>query len=131
LARLDITLKQLQTSILACANCPRLAAWRKKTAKGKVRRLINYDYWGKPLPGFGDIRAEVLIAGLTPAASYRELELLQIKNSPKFGHGVVFPFNNRITLPGSFHPGRQNTFTNRLTEPIFDAVFEKAKSLLS
>ena len=131
MARLDSTLKQLQTSILACTKYPRHAAWRKKTVREKVRSFINYDYWEELLPGFGDIRTEVLIAGLTAAASYRELELLQIKNSPKFGHGVVFPFNNRITLPGSFHPGRQNTFTNRLTEPIFDAVFEKAKSLLS
>jgi uracil-DNA glycosylase len=131
LARLDSTLKQLQTSIIACTKYPRLAAWRKKTAREKIRRFIDYDYWGKSLPGFGDILAEVLIAGLAPAAIYWELGLLQTKNSPKFGHTVVFPVNDRITLLGSFHPGRQNTFANRLTEPIFDAAFEKAKSLLS
>lgn len=229
MARLDRTLKELQTSIVACQKCPRLTAWRKKISEEKVRRFANCDYWGKPLPGFGDAHAEVLIAGLAPAAHggnrtgriftgdksgdwlfralwkagfasqaesisrrdgmkltncfitaccrclppqnkllleeirncrpflleeitllkkvkvviglgkigfdaivacYRELGLLKAERKPKFGHGAVFHLNNSVTLIGSFHPSQQNTFTKRLTESMFDAVFEKAKSVL-
>ena len=229
MARLDRTLKEFQTSIVACQKCPRLTAWRKKISEEKVRRFANCDYWGKPLPGFGDAHAEVFIAGLAPAAhggnrtgriftgdksgdwlfralwkagfasqaesisrrdgmkltncfitaccrcsppqnkllleeirncrpflleeitllkkvkvvvglgkigfdaivaSYRELGLLKAERNPKFGHSAVFHLNNRVTLIGSFHPSQQNTFTKRLTESMFDAVFEKAKSVL-
>lgn len=49
---------------------------------------------------------------------------------PKFGHGLVYELNEQVTLIGSYHPSQQNTFTGRLTEPMFDQVFERAKKLL-
>lgn len=49
---------------------------------------------------------------------------------PKFGHCEVFQFANGITLIGSYHPSQQNTFTGRLTEPMFDRVFKKINRLL-
>jgi uracil-DNA glycosylase family 4 len=49
---------------------------------------------------------------------------------PKFGHGEVFKFNNGMTMIGSYHPSQQNTFTKRLTEPMFDRVFAQVKRLL-
>jgi uracil-DNA glycosylase len=64
-------------------------------------------------------------------SSYRELGLLSTPCKPKFVHGFDFHLNTRVTLIGSYHPSQQNTFTKRLTEPMFDAVFEKAKSILS
>ncbi len=50
---------------------------------------------------------------------------------PTFGHGLVYEFNDGITLIGSYHPSQQNTFTGRLTEPMFDQVFSLARKQLS
>jgi uracil-DNA glycosylase family 4 len=63
--------------------------------------------------------------------AYRELGLTALKVRPKFAHGAVCKLNERVTLLGSFHPSQQNTFTGKLTQPMFDAVFRKAKRLIS
>lgn len=49
---------------------------------------------------------------------------------PKFGHGETIPLGGNRWLVGSYHPSQQNTFTGRLTEPMFDSVFAKARSLI-
>lgn len=51
-----------------CRACPRLVAWREEVARTKVARFAAQDYWGRPVPGFGDPRARVLVLGLAPAA---------------------------------------------------------------
>jgi uracil-DNA glycosylase len=58
----------LDTSILTCRLCPRLVAWREETGRVKRRAYCDDDYWGKPVPGFGDLAARVLIVGLAPGA---------------------------------------------------------------
>ncbi len=58
----------LQEAITACRKCPRLVAHREETARVKVRRFRDWNYWGKPVPGFGDAKARLLIVGLAPAA---------------------------------------------------------------
>jgi uracil-DNA glycosylase family 4 len=58
----------LQDQIVACELCPRLVAWRTAVAREKVRRFEDQDYWGKPVPSFGDPNARMLILGLAPAA---------------------------------------------------------------
>lgn len=63
--------------------------------------------------------------------AYRELGLTSLKTRPKFAHGATYKLNDRVTLIGSFHPSQQNTFTGRLTQPMFDAVFRKAKTLIN
>jgi uracil-DNA glycosylase len=62
------TLTQLNNEIIHCKRCPRLISYIKKIAKTKVKRFKDENYWGKPLPGFGDPHARLLLIGLAPAA---------------------------------------------------------------
>ncbi len=61
-------LAELTAEIVACRRCPRLVAWRERVAREKVARYRDETYWGRPLPGFGDPDARILIIGLAPAA---------------------------------------------------------------
>ncbi|MBA3297889.1 MAG: uracil-DNA glycosylase [Acidobacteria bacterium] len=214
----------LTAEIVACRRCPRLVAWRELVAREKVARFRDEEYWGRPIPGFGDADGRILVLGLAPAAHggnrtgrvftgdasgdflwpalhragladravsrraddgltltdvyiaaavrcappankptvlerdtcapflVRELALLAnirvvlalgafgwdaalralaalgnqpARGKPRFGHGAearVGPF----LLLGSYHPSQQNTFTGRLTAPMFDGVIERA-----
>ena len=215
-----IGLDELELSITSCRKCPRLVAWREQVALEKRAAFRDWDYWGKPVPGFGDPSARVYVLGLAPAAHggnrtgrvftgdrsgdwlfsslYRtgfanqptsvtaddglELKdlfvaaavrcappankplpserdnclpyaaaeirllrprvivclgsfawdaaarLLQIRPKPRFGHAVEYTADT-ITLLGSYHPSQQNTFTGKLTEPMMDAVFIRAREL--
>jgi uracil-DNA glycosylase len=58
----------LHDEIIACRACPRLVAWRERVAREKRAMFRDRDYWGKPVPGFGDPSARFLILGLAPAA---------------------------------------------------------------
>jgi uracil-DNA glycosylase family 4 len=58
----------LDEEIVACRRCPRLVDYREKVAREKRRAFREWTYWGKPVPGFGDARAQLLILGLAPAA---------------------------------------------------------------
>ncbi|MEX2115470.1 MAG: uracil-DNA glycosylase [Bacteroidota bacterium] len=219
----------LEKEILRCTQCPRLVRWREKIAREKTRRFMDWDYWGKPIPGYGDPNARLLLVGLAPAAHggnrtgrmftgdrsgdwlyrslhkagfaargesisrddgqrlidcyitatcrcapplnkllpaeirkcrpflHRELQLLKnlsvviglgrigfesafqsfqelgwtdLGKKPSFHHGAAVNLNSRVILLGSFHPSQQNTFTGRLTEPMFDAIFARASKLL-
>ncbi len=219
----------LEKKILRCTQCPRLVRWREKIAREKVKRFHDWKYWGKPVPGYGDPDARVLLVGLAPAAHggnrtgrmftgdrsgdwlyrglhkagfalraesisredgqklidcyitatcrcapplnkllpaeirkcrpylHRELQLLKNLNvviglgkigfesafqsfrelgwtdlgkKPAFQHGTAVKLNGKVTLLGSFHPSQQNTFTGRLTESMFDAIFDMASKLL-
>jgi uracil-DNA glycosylase family 4 len=61
-------LAELTAEIVACRRCPRLVAWREQVAREKVARFRDETYWGRPVPGFGDPAARILIVGLAPAA---------------------------------------------------------------
>ncbi|MGC8873487.1 MAG: uracil-DNA glycosylase [Chloroflexia bacterium] len=218
----------LNGEIVSCRACPRLVAWREEVARTKRRAYQDLPYWGRPVPGFGDRQARLLVLGLAPAAHganrtgrmfsgdsagrtlipalyragfanqpesegpgdglvlrdlfltavcrcappgnrptpqeicncwrfwTRELELLPrlrvvvalghvafeayvrwyreqgaLSGRPAFGHGVlVRPEGDLPVLIGSYHPSRQNTNTGRLTPPMLDEVFRRARSLL-
>jgi uracil-DNA glycosylase family 4 len=223
------SLPTLADEIVRCRRCPRLVEWREHSAAHPPRRYRDDDYWGRPLPGFGDPAAPVIVVGLAPAAhggnrtgrvftgdrsgdwlfaalhrggfanrpeserrgdglrlrgAYitavnrcappanrptpterdnclpyleRELELLARsrvlvalgsfawdgalravralgepvpKPKPRFTHGTETAVG-RWTLLGCFHPSQQNTFTGKLTEPMLDQVFERARELAS
>ncbi len=61
-------LERIQTNVVACRACPRLVAWREEVAREKVARFADQEYWGRPVPGYGDPKACVMIVGLAPAA---------------------------------------------------------------
>jgi uracil-DNA glycosylase len=211
-------LEELQERVTRCRRCPRLVEWRERVAREKRAAFADEDYWGRPVPGFGDPEARVFVLGLAPAAHggnrtgrvftgdrsgdwlfgsmYRtgfanqpesvsaddglelrdafvaaavrcappankplpeerdnclpyaaeELELIRpavivclgkfawdaacvlhsVRPRPRFGHLAEFAIPDGPVLLGSFHPSQQNTFTGKLTEPMLDAVFERA-----
>jgi uracil-DNA glycosylase len=61
-------LKILNQEIVACVRCPRLVAYRAEIGRVKRRAYRDWDYWAKPIPGFGDPRARLLLIGLAPGA---------------------------------------------------------------
>jgi uracil-DNA glycosylase len=217
-----IGLPELELSITRCRKCPRLVEWRERVAREKRSAFRDWDYWGRPLPGFGDPAARIYILGLAPAAHggnrtgrvftgdrsgdwlfgslYRTgfanqptsvsrddglelrgafvaaavrcappankplpserdnclpyaaaelallgdlraivclgsfawdaaIRLLSVKPKPKFGHAVEHTTEAGPTLIGCYHPSQQNTFTGKLTEPMLDAVFTRAREI--
>lgn len=215
----------IQKEIAACTKCSRLIPYCQEIAREKRKAFLTETYWGKPVPSFGNLSAELVIVGLAPAAHganrtgrmftgdrsgewlYRALhragfasqptsthrddslrlintyitavvkcappdnkptlqeittcseflkrEILLLKKAkvyialgqiafngvwpliekekkkkPKFAHGTVIELSSGKTLILSYHPSQQNTFTGRLTEPMFDFIFNEARSRL-
>ncbi len=65
---MTIKLNKLNNTIIKCKKCPRLIKFIKKISVEKRKQNINENYWGKPVAGFGDLNAKLLILGLAPAA---------------------------------------------------------------
>jgi len=63
-----VTLERIANDVVACERCPRLREYCEQIAREKKREFRDWDYWGKPVPGFGDADARLLIVGLAPAA---------------------------------------------------------------
>jgi uracil-DNA glycosylase family 4 len=217
-----MALDKLQVRIESCRRCPRLVEWRERVAVEKRASYADQEYWGRPVPGFGDHNARIAIVGLAPAAHganrtgrmftgdrsgdwlyaglhraglanqaeavsiddglvlndvwvtsavkcappdnkptaeeqntcrsflNEELDALSglrvllalggigaaavarhfdIRPRPKFGHGVEVRIDDRLTLLCSYHVSQQNTFTGRLTEPMLDGIFDRARLL--
>ena len=62
------SLARVEAEVVACRACPRLVAWREQVAREKRASFRDQDYWGRPVPGFGDPAARLLVVGLAPAA---------------------------------------------------------------
>ena len=65
---LDQNIKKIRNEIVSCKRCPRLVEFRTKISKEKRKSYMDWDYWGKPVPGYGDDNSKLLILGLAPAA---------------------------------------------------------------
>src|SRR5688572_31423992 len=61
-------LKSLEQEVIAWRRCERLVAWREKVAREKRAAFRDWEYWGRPVPGFGDPEARLMVVGLAPAA---------------------------------------------------------------
>ena len=61
-------LDKIEQDLISCRKCPRLVAWREEVACVKRKAYRDQDYWGKPVPGFGDPQARILVLGLAPGA---------------------------------------------------------------
>src|SRR5438552_1528477 len=65
---MEDSLERVTAEVIECRKCPRLVAWREQVAREKRAAFKNEEYWGRPLPAFGDPHAELLVVGLAPAA---------------------------------------------------------------
>ncbi len=85
-------LVQLNRDVVGCARCPRLVEYRERIAREKRRAYLDCEYWGKPVPGFGDPNARVLVLGLAPGAhgSNRTGRPFTGDASGKFMYPVLF-----------------------------------------
>ena len=61
-------LERLNRELVECRRCPRLVEWRERVAREKRAAFRDQEYWGRPVPGFGDPDGRVLVFGLAPAA---------------------------------------------------------------
>jgi uracil-DNA glycosylase len=61
-------LERIAAAVVGCRSCPRLVEWRERVARDKTVRFADQTYWGRPVPGFGDPAAGILVVGLAPAA---------------------------------------------------------------
>src|SRR3954462_2515743 len=95
----------LNKDVVACTRCPRLVAYREQIARDKRRAYRDWDYWGKPVPGFGDPDARVLIMGLAPGAH----------GSNRTGRPFTGDAAGKFMYPGLFENGftKQPTATDR------------------
>jgi uracil-DNA glycosylase family 4 len=64
----DEVWERLNAEVVSCRRCPRLVGWREEVARTKRRAYVDWDYWGRAVPGFGDREARLLIIGLAPGA---------------------------------------------------------------
>src|SRR5436190_1421759 len=149
-------LNQLNREVISCTKCPRLVEYREKIAREKRRAYLTCDYWGKPVPGFGDADARVLVMGLAPGAHgsnrtgrpftgdasgnfmYPVLfetgfasraGVISSRTPYLFQHGATYRMPDGKTLIASYHPSNQNTQTGKLTRDMFLKVFKQAKAL--
>jgi uracil-DNA glycosylase len=86
------SLRQINEEIILCRKCPRLVRYREAVAREKRRAFLDWDYWGKPVPGFGDPHARLLILGLAPAAhgANRTGRMFTGDRSGDFLYGAMF-----------------------------------------
>ena len=74
--------------------------------------------------GLGKIGFDVVVQ------SFTQLDWLKAERKPTFGHGAEYRLNKNVVLLGSYHPSQQNTFTGKLTEVMFNHIFQRAQFLL-
>ena len=110
---IPVALANVHSSIVSCERCARLRLYCGRIAEEKRRAYRLDTYWGRPVPGFGDPAARLLLIGLAPAAHGANRT------------GRMFTGDGTVLI-SSYHPSRQNTNTCKLTRRMWYAVFETA-----
>lgn len=93
-----MTLEKLNSEIIVCRKCPRLVLWREQVAREKRKAYKDEEYWGKPVPGFGDPSARILVVGLAPGAH----------GSNRTGRQFTADASGKFLYPALFRAGFAN-----------------------
>ena len=107
------TLRELNQAIVSCSLCPRLVEHRESVARNKRPMYADWDYWGRPVPGFGDPQARLLVLGLAPAAhgANRTGRMFTGDRSGDWLYGTLHKFGF-CDSPGSRHRDDGLSLTN-------------------
>jgi uracil-DNA glycosylase len=105
--------QQLSSEITQCTRCPRLVSWREQVAQTRRRAYRDWQYWGRPVPGFGDTEAEVLVVGLAPGAhgANRTGRMFTGDGSGEFLYSALYK-SGFASQPTSSHRGDGLTMQN-------------------
>ena len=100
------SLEALRGDVVSCRRCPRLVAYRERVARTKVARFRDSAYWGRPVPGFGDSRARVLVVGL-PRGPRREPDGSSLHGRPERRLALPRPPPSALREPGDVRVPRR------------------------
>ena len=127
---MSIKFKKLNNTIIKCKKCPRLIKFNKKISFEKRKQHITENYWGKPVTGFGDINAKLMIVGLAPAA-HGGTRTGRVFTGDKSGDFLFYCLNkvNISNLPTSVHKNDKLKLNNAYITNILKCAPPEDKPL--